>query len=133
MLQDYYKIFRGRKASTANFQWIVEKHTGKAMDWFFKQWVYGTEILSYKYAYKIEKQEDQKYIVAFRVKSEKVSEQFRMPVLIQFELENGAKLRVRKTIAGLYSEFSFKLPMQPKAVTFNYLNSVLCNVEEKSF
>jgi aminopeptidase N len=67
MLQDYYKIFRGRKASTANFQWIVEKHTGKAMDWFFKQWVYGTEIPSYKYAYKIEKQEDQKYIVAFRV------------------------------------------------------------------
>ena len=52
MMREFVTTFSGRSPSTADFQKIVEKHMTKpmdpgnngSMDWFFNQFVYGTEI-----------------------------------------------------------------------------------------
>jgi aminopeptidase N len=52
MMHDYAKTFAGKLASTADFQHVVEHHmlptmnaTGDGkMDWFFNQWVNGTDV-----------------------------------------------------------------------------------------
>ena len=52
MMKDYTSTYGGKFASTADFQKVVERHMVPAMnatgdgkmDWFFNQWVYGTEV-----------------------------------------------------------------------------------------
>lgn len=44
MMADFFTTYAGGEAATADFQSVVEKHSGEDMDWFFRQWVYGTEI-----------------------------------------------------------------------------------------
>lgn len=61
MMQDFIKSHYNQDVSTEDLKQIVEKHmtremdlTGNhRMDWFFNQWVYGTEMPSYQFDYKI--------------------------------------------------------------------------------
>ncbi len=152
MLHDYYNTFRGRKASTANFQWIVEKHMDESMDWFFKQWVYGTAIPKFEYAYTVEKAAGNSYLAKFRVNIKNVKEDFKMPLPIEFRLDPKGllrfrqgfrkkfkgkvnfsaegSLRVREMLNGLKNEFTVKLPAKPKSITLNYLDGILGEFEE---
>ncbi|MEK7404172.1 MAG: M1 family aminopeptidase, partial [Acidobacteriota bacterium] len=52
MMQDFVRTYQQRDVSTADFKAIVDKHFGADMGWFFRQWVYGTEIpkVSVRYA-----------------------------------------------------------------------------------
>ncbi len=61
MMQDFIKTHYNKDVSTEDFKRAVEKHMteemnldGNArMDWFFNQWVYGTEVPSYKLEYSV--------------------------------------------------------------------------------
>src|SRR5207237_8605225 len=62
MMQDFIKSHYNEDVSTEDFKQTVEKHMTKQMDldqngkmdWFFNEWVYGTEMPSYKFEYQIE-------------------------------------------------------------------------------
>ena len=64
MMQDFVQTHMNGNASTQDFQLIAEKHITRGMnltgngklDWFFKEWVYGTAIPRYKFDYKLEDQ-----------------------------------------------------------------------------
>lgn len=53
IMKDFFQSYVGKQATTEDFQRIVEKHVGVGMDWFFQQWVYGTEIPTYRFAYTV--------------------------------------------------------------------------------
>ena len=61
MMQDFIKSHYNEDVSTEDFKKIVEKHMTKQMDldgngkmdWFFNEWVYGTEMPSYKFEYQL--------------------------------------------------------------------------------
>ncbi|MBC8029254.1 MAG: carboxypeptidase regulatory-like domain-containing protein [Pyrinomonadaceae bacterium] len=61
MMQDFIKSHYNQDVSTEDLKRIVEKHMtpemdlgrNQRMDWFFDQWVYGTEMPSYQFDYKI--------------------------------------------------------------------------------
>ena len=40
-MQDFYRSYEGKRASTADFRRVVERHAGTDMGWFFDQWVDG--------------------------------------------------------------------------------------------
>src|SRR5256884_6702302 len=58
-MQDFVNTYRGKAASTEDFKAIVEKHMtpemdaeeNHKMDWFFNEYVYGTELPNYKLDY----------------------------------------------------------------------------------
>ena len=61
MMKDFIQTNFNKDVSTEDFKLIVEKHmtpemnvdkNGK-MDWFFNEWVYGTEVPSYKFEYQL--------------------------------------------------------------------------------
>jgi hypothetical protein len=68
MMQDYYKTFDNKPASTADFKAVVERHMTppmdlagtRTMDWFFDQYVYGTGIPRYALKYTLENAPDAK-------------------------------------------------------------------------
>ena len=58
MMREFYVTHRGGRASTADFQAVVERHLKQPMDWFFDQWVQGTAIPSYLFSRQVERQPD---------------------------------------------------------------------------
>ncbi|MGB7212594.1 MAG: M1 family aminopeptidase, partial [Gemmatimonadales bacterium] len=62
-MQDYYQTYHGSRASTADFQHVVERHIGIPMGWFFKEYYEGTALPAYQTAWKAERQPDGSYTV----------------------------------------------------------------------
>ena len=132
MMADFVETYRGKNASTADFQAIVEKHMGEDMDWFFNQWVYGVEIPTYDFSYTTEETTEGKYVVKCEITQENVSKDFKMwvPVLLDFGGEQFAVLRLM--VDKPHNQFELpQAPMKPQKVTLNPAYAVLCEVKNK--
>jgi len=134
LMRDFYQTYRGKKASTEDFQNMVEKHVKIDMSWFFNQWVYGTEVPSYRFAYNIEEQEDGEYLVRLRVKQEEVAEDFRMYMMLRVDFGEDRHAYLRILIDGPDTEVVLPLmPFKPIKIEFNVLESVLCEVKKEKW
>ncbi len=135
MMHDFVKTHFNQNASTESFKRVVEKHMtpamdldgNKRMDWFFNEWVYGTELPRYKLEYTLATEADGKVMLKFTIKQSGVSERFKMlvPVYLDFD---GKWMRLGEaTLIGNTAtpEFKVKLPQRPKHVAMNAFHDVL--------
>jgi len=130
MMRDFFASHVGRKASTGDFQKIVEKYAGEDMSWFFHQWVYDTKIPEYKFAYRTTKTPEGKFRVACRIQQMNVPKEFKMYVPLLITFDNDRYARVRVLVTGETTELELPLmPMEPEEIIFNDLQSVLCEVD----
>ena len=130
MMRDFYESYRGRTASTAEFQELVEQHAGGPMGWFFDQWVRGMDLPTYRVAWKNEPAEGGRYRVRLRVVQENVPSAFRAPVLVSADVGNNRFANFRVDVSGGQTEYlSPLLPGEAKRITFNELHSVLGEVK----
>jgi hypothetical protein len=130
MMRDYYRTYRGQRASTADFQRIVEQYAGISMDWFFKEWVYGTGIPSYRVGYTTVRADNGKFRTNLHVTQENVPDDFMMYVPVTVDLGGGREVRLRVKVAGPSSDITLPLlPSEPKSIKFNALDGVLCEVK----
>ncbi len=133
LLSNFYRKYQGTKVSTENFLTYLEEVTGDQWDWFFEQWVYGTDIPEYVYQYQIN-DIPEGYIVNLRVTQNNVSEQFKMPILIGITFDNDSTVVVRKWVDKYRSEFMIgPFSEKPSKITFNYLESVLCETKQEKW
>jgi hypothetical protein len=133
-MRDFYSQYRGRRASTRDFQAVVERHVGQPMDWFFNQWVDGWQMPTYRVATRIEPAEGGKYRVKLRVLQENVPDSFLMYVPVTVDLGNDRVARLRVKVQGPRTEVDLPLmSAQPKGVRFNDLNGVLAEVQNVSW
>ncbi len=137
MMQDFVKTHHNRNASTESFKKIVDKHMlpkmdlagEKSMDWFFIQWVYGTEIPRYRLDYTLTPQEDGKCLLTGKVTQSDVSPGFRMLVPIYLDFD-GPPVRLGELFAignSTSEEFKVILPKKPKRVLINANHDVLAS------
>ena len=130
MMRDFYVTYQGKRASTEDFRRVAEKHVGIDLGWFFDQWIYGTEIPTYRVAYRSDPAENGQYRVKLKVRQENVSEDFQMYVPVTLDLGDNRMARVRVKVRGAVSEIDLPLmPSKPKAVRFNDLDGVLAEVK----
>ncbi len=131
MMREFYTKYKGQSASTEDFRATVEKHFGGDLGWFFRQWIYKTDIPTYEFSYSTEKRADGKYLVKCRVKQSEVPEDFQMLVPLRIEFKTGQFVNIRRMIKGPVTEFDLPLlQMKPKKIKFNYLDAVLCKAKE---
>jgi hypothetical protein len=127
---DFYRSYQGKRASTADFRRVVERHTGTDMGWFFTQWIYGTAIPTYKVAYRTERMEDGQYRVRLQVQQEGVPDNFLAYVPVTLDLGKDRVARVRVKVTGARSDLELPpMPAEPKAVKFNDFEGVLADVK----
>ncbi len=134
MMRDFVAGHAGGEATTESFRAVVEKHVGKDMGWFFEQWVYGTAVPTYRYAWKLETAIDGQRSLRVRVRqSVEPDVPFRMFVPIRVDLDDERYAVLRVLVDEAYEEFSFNLPggMDPQDVVLNPRNAVLARVEEE--
>ena len=130
MMKDFYAKYEGRRASTEDFQRVVERHTGAEMGWFFDQWVHSTAIPTYRVAHRTEPAENGQFRVRLRVRQEGVPEGFQMFVPVTLDLGKDRKAQVRVKVKGPVSEIELPLmPAEPRSVKFNDLEGVLADVK----
>ncbi len=136
MMHDFVATHLYKSASTASFQAVVEKHmtpnmnlagNGK-MDWFFDEWVYGTDVPRYKFDYQLVPEADGKVRLKASLTQSEVSDTFRASVPIYLELDGGRTTRLGSVfITGnsTNSDLEVVLPQKPKRVTINQNYDVL--------
>jgi aminopeptidase N len=130
MMRDFHESYRGRTASTQEFQQLVERHAGGPMGWFFDQWVRGMDLPTYRVAWKNEPADGGRYRIRLRVIQEHVPPDFRAPVLVSADVGNNRFANFRVDVHGGQTEYlSPLLPAEAKRITFNELHSVLGDVK----
>jgi hypothetical protein len=137
MMRDFVKSHFNDNASTENFKAIVEKHMtpqmdldgNKRMNWFFNQWVYGTEVPRYRFDYTLTPDSDGKVTLRAKVTQSDVSPNFKMLVPIYLDFGKGIIRLGTIPVTGNMAteEFEVKLPERPKRVMINYYHDILAN------
>ena len=134
MMRDFTATHYNKDISTNDFKLAVEKHilpdmdidkNGK-MDWFFDEWVYGTEMPSYKFSYSIG-MKDGKPTLSGKLTQYGVSDKFVMIVPIYLDFGSGPTYLGAATIAGNSTAdlTDIPLPQKPKKVLIAALHDVL--------
>ncbi|MFL6196768.1 MAG: M1 family aminopeptidase [Thermoanaerobaculia bacterium] len=136
MMKDYTSTYGGKFASTADFQKVVERHmvgamnaTGDGrMDWFFKQWVYGTEVPRYVSDLKVEMSGEEAHIHG-TVRQEGVGKDFRalVPLYVEFGKNETARVGMLPLVgeASIPVDVKLKLPKKPRKALINAHGEVL--------
>jgi aminopeptidase N len=132
MMQDFIKSNYNLDVSTEDFKKSVEKFMTKKMDlddnarmdWFFNEWVYGTEMPSYRFEYQLG---DGGTSLTGKITQSEVSKDFKMliPVYVDF-----GKGWVRLGAANLTGNSSIdlqnvKLPQAAKRAAICVQNDIL--------
>jgi hypothetical protein len=94
MMKDFVQTHFNQDVSTEDFKRAVEKHMTKEMDldgnqrldWFFNEWVYGTEMPSYKFEYTLGSDGT---TLSGHITQSGVSDNFKMMVPIYIDLGKG--------------------------------------------
>jgi hypothetical protein len=125
-MHDFVTTYANRNASTADFQHIVEKHMGQSMDWFFNEYVYGTEIPTYDFQYTLNPAGDGKTQLQFSLKQSGVSDKFKMRMPMYVTLgKRVVRLGLIQVTGSATSSGQVDLPVAPDRVSIDEYHDVL--------
>jgi len=138
-MHDFTATYASRSASTEDFRATVEKHMKPAMimdssgkmQWFFDEWVYGTDIPSYNLDYTLTPGDGGKVKLSGVLTQSGVSDTFRMRVRVYARMAKRTLPAVFVALAGNHSaKFEVTLSEEPKEVLLNADNDVLAVHQE---
>jgi hypothetical protein len=134
MMHDFVESHRDQPASTESFKAIVEKHMSKVMDlkgdhrldWFFDQWVYGTQVPRYHFEYQLTPADAGKTKLHLSITQSEVDDGFVMLVPIFVDFGSGWVRIGQAGIAGnMTRSLDVELPNAPKKVAINAFKEIL--------
>ncbi|HVR38251.1 MAG TPA: M1 family aminopeptidase [Thermoanaerobaculia bacterium] len=137
MMREFATTYAGKNASTGDFQRVLEKYATPSLkltkdgklDWFFRQWVYGTAIP--RYASKIDFQDigGGKYKISGTITQSEVPADFAavVPIYVYFDKNNFAQLGKVPIVGSTTQQLNFEiaLPKKPQKFAINALHDVL--------
>lgn len=136
-MQAFVQEYAGKAASTEDFKHSLEKNLPKwvdaagdgKLDWFFNEYVYGTEVPHYELTSDFTTDADGATSIHFKITQSGVSDNFLMLVPLYLQLENGNTIRVGSVRLRGNSNYEqtmkLKLPSPGKKLVLNYNQDVL--------
>src|SRR6267154_1544587 len=134
MMHDFIESHRETSASTESFKAIVEKHMTKEMDlqkngrldWFFNEWVYGTEIPRYDLKYETASASGGVVKIKVQLTQSEVDNNFAMIVPIFGDFGNGMIRLAQIPIVGDSTRtVILDMDKQPKKIVLNAYKDML--------
>jgi len=134
MMHDFMESHRDLPASTESFKSIVEKHLPKMLDlqkngrldWFFNEWVYGTQVPRYQFKYEILPAGGGRIKVRAEITQSEVDDQFAMFVPVFADFGKGmARLAQVEVVGNSTRKVDLILDRQPKEVALNAFKDIL--------
>jgi len=140
MMQDFVKTYGGKSATTEDFKTMVEKHMtremdlegNQKMDWFFNEYVYGTQLPAYKLDSSFDNGADGDVVFSFKITQSNVHDDFRMLAPIYLELADGGMLFLGRAKLTGNTTIQQKVPLKglkakPRRAVLNYYDDVLAS------
>src|SRR5271166_3389789 len=134
MMHDFVESHRERPATTESFKAVAEKHMTKAMDiggngsldWFFAEWVYGTQVPRYKFEYQLAPADGGRVKLHMTVTQSDVDAPFAMLVPVFADFGKGMiRLGQIAVVGNNSSSVDTMLPIQPKKVALDPYKEIL--------
>jgi hypothetical protein len=134
LMHDFMETHHDAPASTESFKAVAEKHMTKQMDlqqngrldWFFSEWVYGTEVPRYDFKYDVLEGEGGKIKIRAVITQSEVNDRFAMFVPVFADFGSGMLRLGQVAIAGNSTRtVDFILDARPKKVAINAYKDVL--------
>jgi len=137
MMKDFTSTWAGRNPSTDDFKAVAERHIVPAMDlkndgkldWFFDQWVHGTEIPRFANKLEIKDEGGGKYRITGEVSQSDVSPGFitLLPLYVEFDKGDLVRLGTLQMNGptAVAANFEIRLPKRPKRLVVNAYRDVL--------
>jgi hypothetical protein len=126
--------YRDTPASTESFKAIAEKHMTTQMDlqrngrldWFFSEWVYGTEVPRYQFKYQLLPGAEGSFKVRTEITQSEVDDHFAMFVPVFADFGDGmARLGQVEMVGNSTRTVDFLLGRKPKKVALNAFKDIL--------
>ncbi|MBZ5499917.1 MAG: hypothetical protein LAP85_26255 [Acidobacteriia bacterium] len=136
MLKDYCQTYNNKPASTEDFKAILEKHMipamdlegNRRMDWFFRQYVYGTGVPEYQLQWQADDAGGGQWKLQGKIMQSGVRDGW-LDVLPLYAQVSGKVIRLGLlSVKGKETQFSFTLPLKPEKLLLNYLEDTLAMV-----
>ncbi|WP_263357528.1 M1 family metallopeptidase [Acidicapsa ligni] len=137
MMHDFVDTYRLKVATTEDFKAMLEKHMtpgmdldhNHKMDWFFNEYVYGTDLPQYHFETQLKENSDEDSLY-FKLTQSGVPESFKMLVPVYLELSDGRAVRMGTVtiIGNQVVEKTIRLAKPPvaiKKVSIDYMHDVL--------
>lgn len=144
MMHDFTKTYANRQASTEDFKAMVEKYMTKemdidknhTMDWFFSEYVYGTEYPAYKFEHSFSNDATGDTVLNFKVTQSGVSKDFVMLLPLYLDLGGGRVARLGSATLSGNNSVEGHVPLKglkerPKRAMLAYYDDVLGTIENK--
>ena len=134
MMHDFVASHRDKAASTESFKEIAEKHITKSMDfqrngrldWFFNEWVYGTQVPRYHFEYQLAPGDGGQVKLHMTLTQSEVDDQFAMLVPVFADFGKGMiRFGQIAVIGNTTRSLDVQLPSQPKKVALNAYKDIL--------
>lgn len=134
MMHEFVDSHRDTPASTESFKAVIDKHVTKALDlqqngrldWFFNEWVYGTQIPHYDFDYQITPGAAGKTKLHMVIAQSGVNETFAMLVPVFADFGKGFVRLGQLPIAGNSSKtYDVEIAAQPKKLALNAYKEIL--------
>lgn len=126
MMKDFVEKHRNGSASTDDFRRVAGAHfartpTGQKfglsdLDWFFDQWVYKTDMPSYRIEYSVKDNPDGSFQLVGNVNQTNTGDRFFMPIPIRFSFGGNRFANTTIPALGLDTPINLKLPMKPQKI-----------------
>lgn len=134
VMRRFYTEHLGGMATTGGFQAIVEEELSGSMDWFFRQWVYGSDIPTYTFAHRYHTNDAGQVVATVRVRQEDVPPDFQMYVPVHLDFGDEGSATVRILVSGPETVLELPLlPREPNSITFNPFESVLAETKTEDW
>jgi aminopeptidase N len=138
MMRDFTQTYDNKAASTEDFKAIVEKHMTPAMDlernhrmdWFFRQYVYGTGIPRYEMHYDIQPAGEGQWKVTGEITRVAVPDGWIdiLPIYIQ-QGQNHMRIGFIKAIQQV-NKFEIPFKFRPDKVSLNDNEDILADIKQ---
>ena len=139
MIQDFIARFANRSVSTEDFESVVEKHMKGAMDldgnhrmdWFFREWLYTTDVPNYRLEYSLKPSEKGSVLLSGRLTQSNVLPGFRMLVPVFGEFPTGMqRIGIAAMGGSTTRDFQVVLSAQPKRILLNVNHDILTGTDQ---
>ena len=134
MMHDFMESHRDLPASTESFKAIADKHMPKLLDlqrngrldWFFREWVYGTQVPRYEFKYDVQSAGEGKVRVRAEITQSEVDDHFAMFVPVFADFGKGMVRLTQVAMVGNSTRtVDLMMDRQPKKVALNAYKDIL--------
>ena len=126
-LRRFYAESRFTKVGTNDFQRAMEAESGRSLDRFFEQWIFGSSLPRLSFRYQVQVADEGREVV---LRLEQVGEVFDLPVTVTLEYANGTSADVVVPLTEQVVEHRVRLDAPLKTARISRDDGTLANVIE---